>query len=74
MIRKDQINSIILVLFNCALHVYYLPGERRKWFNAWLFTTGFPMLLIPIAFSHMLSRVRGPNQSQVHAPRVLINH
>ncbi|PKI07413.1 hypothetical protein CRG98_049593 [Punica granatum] len=63
MIRKDQINNIILVLFNCAVRVYYLPGGRCKWFNAWLLTEGFPMLLIPIAFSHMLSRVRGPNQS-----------
>ncbi|PKI35017.1 hypothetical protein CRG98_044602 [Punica granatum] len=85
MIRKDQINSIILVLFNCSLmsvgqvcgplifHVYYLHGGRRKWFNACLLTAGFPMLLIPIAFSHMLPRVRCPNQSQAHAPCVLIN-
>ncbi|KAK6940181.1 hypothetical protein RJ641_029712 [Dillenia turbinata] len=68
--KRKHLNTL-LVLLNCLLmsigqiggpvllRLYYVHGGKRKWFNAWLLTAGFPILIIPIAVSFLHARAKG---------------
>ncbi|XP_038717904.1 purine permease 1-like [Tripterygium wilfordii] len=61
----------ILVAVNCILmsigqvggplllRLYYIHGGKSKWLNAWLLTSGFPILILPIAISYARARATG---------------
>ncbi|KAK6938135.1 hypothetical protein RJ641_031643, partial [Dillenia turbinata] len=68
--KRKHVNTL-LVLMNCVLmsigqiggplllRLYYVHGGKMKWFNAWLLTAGFPILIIPIAVSFLRALAKG---------------
>ncbi|KAJ8568088.1 hypothetical protein K7X08_020810 [Anisodus acutangulus] len=53
-------NCIILAIGNCGgpliTRLYFIKGGKRIWLSSWLETAGWPIILIPLAFSYFNRR------------------
>ncbi|PIN19291.1 putative UDP-galactose transporter [Handroanthus impetiginosus] len=51
-----MINCIMLSIGSCGgpliLRLYFLHGGKRIWLSSWLQTGGWPIILLPLLFSH----------------------
>ncbi|WCJ43498.1 purine permease 3 [Euphorbia peplus] len=68
--RNKKHVKILVATLNCLLmsigqvggplllRIYYLHGGKRKWLNAWLLTSAFPILILPISLSYLRSRTQ----------------
>ncbi|KAL5844351.1 hypothetical protein ACOSQ4_010309 [Xanthoceras sorbifolium] len=76
--------KVVLVILNCILmsigqvggpilsRLYFLHGGKRRWFSAWLLTAGFPILILPIAFSYARARSTAPTRRLLVTPWLFI--
>ncbi|CBI19192.3 hypothetical protein VitviT2T_027240 [Vitis vinifera] len=81
--RRKSLKAMFLVLVNCVLmtigqvggplllRIYYLHGGKRKWLNAWLLTSGFPILILPMAFSYLRAQAKGQATVLLVTPRLV---
>ncbi|KGN62723.1 purine permease 3 [Cucumis sativus] len=53
-------NSILMSIGNCGgpliLRLYFIHGGNRVWLSSWLFTGGWPIILLPLAISYIHRR------------------
>ncbi|KAL3592279.1 hypothetical protein D5086_010919 [Populus alba] len=58
------LNCLILSIGNCGgpliMRLYFIHGGKRIWLSAWLETGGWPIILIPLAFSYFHRRATDP--------------
>ena len=81
--KSKTLKAMFLVLMNCVLmtigqvggplllRIYYLHGGKRKWLNAWLLTSGFPILILPIAFSYLRAQAKGQATGLLVTPKLV---
>ncbi|XP_020596465.1 purine permease 3-like [Phalaenopsis equestris] len=70
--------NIVLILIGGSggpliLRFYFLHGGKRKWFNAFLQTAGFPFLLVPIFFSFFCRHSRTNRRRFLLTPTLLLH-
>ncbi|KAJ6735536.1 hypothetical protein OIU79_002560 [Salix purpurea] len=58
------LNCLILSIGNCGgpliMRLYFIHGGKRIWLSAWLQTSGWPVILIPLAITYLHRRATDP--------------
>uniref|UniRef100_A0A6N2LQZ4 Probable purine permease n=1 Tax=Salix viminalis TaxID=40686 RepID=A0A6N2LQZ4_SALVM len=58
------LNCLILSIGNCGgpliMRLYFIHGGKRVWLSAWLQTSGWPVILIPLAITYLHRRATDP--------------
>lgn len=72
------INSILLSIGTCGgplvMRLYFIHGGKRAWLSSFLETCGFPIILLPLAITHIYNRNRDRdrNDSSITKPKVVL--